>query len=107
VLGARVRLADLLRVDEMLAVRGSLARPVSGLAIDSRRVTPGDVFFALPGRRADGADFVDEAVARGAVAVVSARLPKAVPSRVTALQVADPRELLARVAQRLWRGFRG
>ena len=104
VLGARVRLADLLRVDEMLAVRGSLARPVSGLAIDSRRVTPGDVFFALPGRRADGADFVDEAVARGAVAVVSARLPKAVPSRVTALQVADPRELLARVAQRFY-GF--
>jgi len=50
-LGARVRLADLLRVDEMLAVRGSLARPVSGLAIDSRRVTQGDVFFALPGRR--------------------------------------------------------
>jgi UDP-N-acetylmuramoyl-L-alanyl-D-glutamate--2,6-diaminopimelate ligase len=35
---------------------------------------------------------------------VSARLPKAVPSRVTALQVADPRELLARVAQRFY-GF--
>lgn len=104
VLGSRVRLADLLRVDEMLAVRGSLARPVTGLAIDSRRVAPGEVFFALPGRRADGADFIDEAVARGAVAVVAARLPKTLPTRVTALRVADPRELLARVAQRFY-GF--
>ncbi len=104
VLRSGVRLADLLRVDEILAVRGALSRSVSGLAIDSRRVAPGEVFFALPGRRADGADFVDEAVARGAVAIVSAQLPKALPARVTALQVADPRELLARVAQRFY-GF--
>lgn len=104
VLGSRVRLADLLRVDEMQAVRGSLSRAVTGLAIDSRRVAPGEVFFALPGRRADGADFIDEAVARGAVAVVAARLPKTLSTRVTALQVADPRELLARVAQRFY-GF--
>lgn len=101
---SRLRLADLLRSDELRTVRGSLTRPVSGLAIDSRRVVPGDVFFALPGHQADGSDFIGQAVARGAVAIVSLRLPGSLPSSVTALQVDDPRALLARAAQRFY-GF--
>jgi len=53
------------------AVRGSLAgRPVRGIAYDSRRVTPGAAFVAVPGAHADGHAFVGDAVARGAVAVV-------------------------------------
>lgn len=43
---------------------------VSGLAYDSRSIRPGDLFFALPGSRDDGAKHVLEAVAAGAVAVV-------------------------------------
>ena len=99
-----LRLADLVRVDELRKVGGSLARPVSGLAIDSRRVVPGDVFFALPGHRADGSDFIDQAIARGAVAVVSPRPPGPRSASVTALQVDDPRALLASAAQRFY-GF--
>lgn len=98
----RLRLADLVRVDELRKVCGSLARPVSGLAIDSRRVVPGDVFFALPGHRADGSDFIDQAIARGAVAVVSPRPPGPRSASVTALQVDDPRALLASAAQRFY-----
>jgi UDP-N-acetylmuramoyl-L-alanyl-D-glutamate--2,6-diaminopimelate ligase len=40
---------------------------------DSRQVVPGSIFFALPGRDADGHDFAAEAVRRGAVAVVAER----------------------------------
>lgn len=47
---------------------------VSGLAWDSRRVKPGDLFFALSGERHDGHKFVHEAVSRGAVAVVGEKL---------------------------------
>jgi UDP-N-acetylmuramoyl-L-alanyl-D-glutamate--2,6-diaminopimelate ligase len=43
---------------------------VAGLALDSRRVRPGDVFLALPGAHADGRAFIADAVARGAAAVV-------------------------------------
>ena len=43
---------------------------VSSLEYDSRRVRPGALFFALPGLHADGRDFVPDAIARGAVAVV-------------------------------------
>ena len=46
---------------------------VSGLAYSSRSVTPGTVFFCVPGFRADGHDFAPDAVARGAVALVCQR----------------------------------
>ncbi len=89
---------------EILALKGSLDRPISGIAMDSRRVVPGSLFVALPGRRVDGAAFLDEAVSRGAVAIVVQRLPAHPPGRVTFVQVADPRATLARVAQRYY-GF--
>ncbi|HAP47688.1 MAG TPA: UDP-N-acetylmuramoyl-L-alanyl-D-glutamate--2,6-diaminopimelate ligase, partial [Afipia sp.] len=49
---------------------------VAGIAVDSRVVKPGDVFFALAGTRTDGARFIDQAIASGAVAVVSDRVPE-------------------------------
>ncbi|MFH5805056.1 UDP-N-acetylmuramoyl-tripeptide--D-alanyl-D-alanine ligase [Alienimonas sp. DA493] len=52
---------------------GESDRPVSGAAIDSRAVTPGDLFFALPGANSDGHDHAADALGRGAAAVVLAR----------------------------------
>jgi UDP-N-acetylmuramoyl-L-alanyl-D-glutamate--2,6-diaminopimelate ligase len=46
---------------------------ITGLAYDSRRVTPGTLFFAVPGFHFDGHDFAREAVAHGAVALVVER----------------------------------
>ena len=51
------------------AYRGP-ARPVAGVVIDSRKVSPGDLFVALRGARADGHDYVEAAAARGAVAAI-------------------------------------
>jgi len=45
--------------------------PVTGIAYDSRTVAPGQVFVALKGQHADGTAFARQAIARGAVAVVS------------------------------------
>lgn len=84
----------------IVASKGDLDRPISGLAMDSRRVLPGNLFFALPGRRADGASYIDEAITRGAVAVVAERIPSGTAARVTYIQVADARVALAQVAQR-------
>ena len=97
------KLSDTLQEGEMLAVKGPLDRPISGLAIDSRRVVPGTLFFALPGLRADGATFIDEAISRGAVAVVTQKMPVHPPGKVTFMQVADARAALALVAQRYYR----
>ncbi len=68
--------------------------------MDSPRGMPGNLFFPLPGRRADGNSFVDEAIQRGAVAIVGEKIPSGTAARVTYIQVADARRALALVAQR-------
>ncbi|HMC62791.1 MAG TPA: UDP-N-acetylmuramoyl-L-alanyl-D-glutamate--2,6-diaminopimelate ligase [Candidatus Solibacter sp.] len=50
---------------------------IRGLEYDSRRVEPGFLFFAFPGSRADGRQFAQDAVARGALAVVGESEPPA------------------------------
>lgn len=96
-------LSDLFADGDILASRGPLDRPAAGLAMDSRRVVPGNVFFALPGLRTDGATHVAEALSRGAVAIVSNAAPATAPAKVTFIQVADPRASLARAARRVHR----
>ena len=68
---------------------------VRDLAFDARVVTPGTVFFCVPGSRADGHDFAPEAVERGAVALVVER-PLDLP--VTQLVVEDARAAMAPAA---------
>ena len=64
-------------------VRGTSATPVSGLRLLAQEVVPGDLFFCVPGRRADGHDFAGDAVARGAVALAVERpLDLSVPQLV-------------------------
>jgi UDP-N-acetylmuramoyl-L-alanyl-D-glutamate--2,6-diaminopimelate ligase len=96
-------LSDYVKEDEILALKGSLERPISGLVMDSRRVVPGNLFFALPGARTDGLSFVDEAVSRGASAIVAQKIPAHPPAKVTFIQVADARVMLARVSQRFYK----
>jgi UDP-N-acetylmuramoyl-L-alanyl-D-glutamate--2,6-diaminopimelate ligase len=96
-------LSDYINEDEILALKGSLERPISGLVMDSRRVVPGNLFFALPGLRSDGLSFVDEAVSRGASAIIAQKIPVHPPAKVTFIQVGDARAMLARVSQRYYK----
>lgn len=78
------------------------ASDVTSVAYDSRQVVPGAVFVALRGVHADGAAFARDAVARGAVAVVSeAAAPAGHP--VPWLQVSDARLAMAALASALFR----
>lgn len=86
------------RLTELLDARGRetdhLADvDVTGVATDSRLVTPGDVYVARIGEHADGADFAGEAVAAGAVVVVAQR-----PLEVPTVVVADADVALVRIA---------
>ena len=71
---------------------------VHGLTADSRAVRPGFVFAALPGSVADGAAFIPQAVAAGAVAVVARAGAEA--SGVPLIHAENPRRLYARMAAR-------
>ena len=69
---------------------------VSSLAYDSRAVTPGALFFAVPGVHVDGHDFASEAIANGAIAVVVER--ELADASVPQLVVANSRYALADAA---------
>jgi UDP-N-acetylmuramoyl-L-alanyl-D-glutamate--2,6-diaminopimelate ligase len=75
---------------------------IRGLTADSRRVEPGWLFAALPGTRADGRTFIDDALARGAAAVlVPADAPMPTLARpVPIVRDANPRRRLALIAAR-------
>ncbi|MDI6775106.1 MAG: UDP-N-acetylmuramoyl-L-alanyl-D-glutamate--2,6-diaminopimelate ligase [Verrucomicrobiota bacterium] len=65
------RLDALISQIEAVRVIGPAERDVSGIACDSRQVRPGFLFVAVAGTRQDGRSFVEDAIGRGAVAVVS------------------------------------
>lgn len=75
---------------------------VTGLTADSRLVGPGVVFAALPGTKVDGAAFVADAVAKGAVAILTGREAVLPPLIVPVLRAEDPRRALALMAARFY-----
>lgn len=80
---------------------GSLKIKVEALVTDSRRVLPGAVFFAMPGRRTDGVRHIEEAASRGAIAVVS-EVNCWVPPRLSLIIVKDVRKCLAACARNFY-----
>ncbi len=73
---------------------------LTGVTIDSRQVRRGDLYVALPGASAHGADFAAEALARGAVAVLTdpGGRDAAVATGLPVLIVPDPRALLGQIS---------
>ena len=92
-------LGSVLGIDISNASELELVR-VSGVTLDSRSVSPGDLYVALPGTRVHGAAFCDQAVAAGAVAVLTDAdgRGRAAASGVPAFVVADPRTRLGEVS---------
>lgn len=88
-------LAEVLEGHGLLVAAPASWPEITGLADDSRRVRPGNLFCAVKGTRSDGHDFLGEAVSRGAAAAVVSR-PCAVS--IPLLVVRDGRAALAALA---------
>lgn len=88
------------KVLEGLKIRqsvGSLEHEITGLAYDSRRVEPGNLFFAITGFNVDGHLFIDSALDNGALAVIQ---EKKIPpkTKTTRIRVPDVRAAMAQSA---------
>ncbi|MFQ5828256.1 MAG: UDP-N-acetylmuramoyl-L-alanyl-D-glutamate--2,6-diaminopimelate ligase [Candidatus Methylomirabilia bacterium] len=90
-----VRVLDALRAKTVL---GHLPASVSGFCADSRRVSAGDLFVAVPGLREDGRRFIPEALSRGAAVVVAEGEDPLPGSEQARVLVPSAREALARMA---------
>ncbi len=94
-----MRLRDLFGTDATIDPQAE-AVEVRGLAVDSRVVKPGDLFFALAGHKTDGSRFVDAAIAAGAVAVASDQRPGL--AKIPFVVLGNPRRALALAAAKFF-----
>src|ERR1019366_2095257 len=92
---------QLLEGAEILAQSGN--PPVTGVDYDSRRVRPGTVFVAMKGESSDGNRFIDQAIAAGAVAVVTDSATEALRPGVAWAQVPHGRRALARLSANFYK----
>ncbi len=93
----QISLADLFEQFPLQIVDGKPdSTVVGGIAIDNRKVQPGDLFVAMKGSSADGHDFIPAAIECGAAAVVGDRSRGAL--QVPYIQVEDSRQALSWLA---------
>ncbi|MGW8362950.1 UDP-N-acetylmuramoyl-L-alanyl-D-glutamate--2,6-diaminopimelate ligase [Streptomyces wedmorensis] len=87
-----------------LGVDAPGAAEISGITHDSRAVRPGDVYAALPGARAHGADFVAQAAGLGAAAILTdpAGAERAAATGLPVLVVEDPRGRMGELAAEIY-----
>lgn len=94
-------LKDLLQGVELIHFAGDKNTPVSSIITDSRRVVPGALFVALEGLHTSGSFYIEEAIDRGAAAVVCQR-ENSGRANVPYAQVKDAQIALAQIARHFY-----
>jgi UDP-N-acetylmuramoyl-L-alanyl-D-glutamate--2,6-diaminopimelate ligase len=95
-------LRDILYQSGVLEVIGSADVEISSLHFDSRLSVTGSLFFAIRGTGTDGHLFIDKAIEKGAIAIVSETLPETVSSDVTYVIVKNSSEAMGQVASNFY-----
>jgi UDP-N-acetylmuramoyl-L-alanyl-D-glutamate--2,6-diaminopimelate ligase len=101
-----MKLQKLLAGVDVVKITGASDAEILSVAYDSRRVAPEAIFFALQGEKTDGAQFVGDALQRGAIALASEiPRPEGFPAGVTWIEMApgSGRRGLARAAANFYR----
>ena len=96
-----MKLDILLKAIEPLGITGAQDRDITGIVYDSRHVVDGSLFVALPGEKMDGNQFVDAAIDKGAVAVISEK--SGLATKATHIQVVSARKSLADISAAFFR----
>ncbi|HST11774.1 MAG TPA: Mur ligase domain-containing protein, partial [Terriglobales bacterium] len=92
---------QILQGAEVLSQSGDAS--VAGLAYDSRRVKPGYLFVAMQGETSNGNQFIDRAIAAGAVAVVTDSAAEKPRAGVAWALVPHGRRVLARLSANFYK----
>lgn len=92
------QLKDILFGVQIEAIQGSTAQTINAIQFDSRQVGEGDLFVAVKGEQADGHNFIEKAIAKGAAAIVCQEKPKGSDDSVVWISTQNSREALAILA---------
>ncbi|QCK14554.1 UDP-N-acetylmuramoyl-L-alanyl-D-glutamate--2,6-diaminopimelate ligase [Mangrovivirga cuniculi] len=96
------KLSDILYKVSIRQVKGETAMSVSALEIDSRAVKPDSCFVAIKGTVADGHDYIDNAVEKGAKAIVCETLPDKLFDNITYVAVENTAVALGTMASNFY-----
>jgi len=91
-------LQDILYQARIRQVIGTTHAAIEAVHFDSRKVGRFSLFVAVPGTKVDGHDYIEAAIAQGAVAVVCETIPDAVRDGITYVKVDDAREAMGYIA---------
>jgi len=92
------QLKDILFGVQIEAIQGSTAQTINTIQFDSRQVGEGDLFVAVKGEQADGHNFIEKAIAKGAAAIVCQEKPEGSDDAVVWISTQNSREALAILA---------
>lgn len=92
------QLKDILFGVQIEAIQGSTAQAINAIQFDSRQVGEGDLFVAVKGEQADGHNFIEKAIAKGAIAIVCQEKPENSDDSVVWISTQNSREALAILA---------
>ncbi|WP_375583654.1 UDP-N-acetylmuramoyl-L-alanyl-D-glutamate--2,6-diaminopimelate ligase [Cyclobacterium xiamenense] len=91
-------LKDIVYKVSLVSTKGSMDVPIASIAFDSRAVREGAVFVAIPGTQVDGHAFIDNALDKGASAIVCEHLPEKLREGITYVQVINAARSLGLMA---------
>lgn len=95
-------LQDILYKVPIRSVQGSLDVEVTGLQLDSRKVTPGSAFIAIKGVAVDGHQFIPQVVEAGAVAIICESVPDSPDPKAVYVQVESTAMAVALMAHNFY-----
>ena len=94
-----MKLSEIIKDIEVKAIIGNTDIDIADVDIDSRRVTSGHLFVAIPGTQTDGHQYIGKAIAQGAVAILCERIPEDVETeKATIIQVSSTEAAVGPVA---------
>lgn len=93
-----MKLIDLLKGSEVIKVVGEGSVDITGIQLDSQKISVGDLFVAMRGTKVDGHTYISMAVKKGAIAVVCEVLPEQMNENVTYVQVKNSEDVVGPIS---------
>lgn len=93
-----MKLKTLVNRLDVLEVKGDMERDICGVQIDSRQVADGHLFIAVRGTVADGHNYIDKALEKGAVAILCETIPENADEKVAYVRVENTEQVVGQVA---------
>jgi len=91
-------LSEILYKVRLEEIHGVTHSAISSVTFDSRNVKKDSLFLAIRGEKADGHQFIEQAISSGAIAIVCEQLPKSLNENITYIKVKNSNQALGNIA---------